>query len=166
MKTKLLLLLFFWLCFSGFSQLSGHFVVASGGDYFIGSNVTLSWTLGEPIIEYTASRNHSLTQGFQQLFFQPVDLPELSLNPPQVLVYPIPVQDLLHVEISSSTSSEIFHLEFFDLMGKLLYFNEVEGLQIHEKILMSHFVSNLFLLKITNTISHEVKIVKVLKINQ
>ena len=166
MKIKMLLLLFVFMRLIGFSQLSDHFVVASAGDYFIGSNATLSWTLGEPIIEYKASRSHSLAQGFQQLFFQPVDVPELSITSPQVLVYPIPVQDFLHVEISSATSSEIFLLELYDLMGQLLYFNKIEGLQVHEKIPMSHFVSNLFLLKITNTISHEVKIVKVLKINQ
>ena len=166
MKIKMLFLLFVFIRLTGFSQLSDHFVMASAGDYFIGSNATLSWTLGEPVIEYRTSDDHSLTQGFQQLFFQPVDVPELSLNPPHVLVYPTPVQDFLHVEISSSISSEIFLLELYDLMGQLLYSKKIEGLRFHEKISMSQFVSNLFLLKITNTISHEIKIVKVLKINQ
>ena len=170
MKIKILFLIFVFIRLTVFSQLSDHFIIASAGDYFVGSNSTLSWTLGEPIIEYNTSRHHSLTQGFQQVFIQTVGInespPGLTPESPHILVYPIPVTNVLHVDISSVASSAIFHLELYDLMGQLLYFKEVEGLQIHEKIPISHFVSNLFLLKLTNTISHEIKIVKVLKINQ
>ena len=45
-------------------------VISSAGDYFAppGSNVTLSWTLGEPVIETFAPNGSTvvLTQGFQQ----------------------------------------------------------------------------------------------------
>jgi hypothetical protein len=45
-------------------------VISSAGDYFApeGSNITLSWTLGEPVIETFAPTGGSviLTQGFQQ----------------------------------------------------------------------------------------------------
>ncbi|MBL7137256.1 MAG: hypothetical protein ISS17_00585 [Bacteroidales bacterium] len=140
--------------------------MASAGDYFVGYNATLSWTLGEPIIEHSAFNNYSLTQGFQQVFLQTVEIPEIPLNPSQISVYPIPVRDFLHVVISSPISSEIYLLELYDLMGKALYSKELEGPVIHEKISMSQFVSHLFLLKVTNTFIHETNIVKVLKVNQ
>ena len=166
MKIKMIFLLFVFIRLTGFSQLSDHFVITSAGDYYIGSNATLSWTLGEPVIEYNTSKNHSLTQGFQQVFFLGTDLPEISSNsPPQVSIYPIPVEDVLHVEISTPSTS-VFLIELYDLMGQLVYFNEAEGVQIHMKIPMSQFVSNLFFLKLTNKVNNEVKIVKVLKINQ
>lgn len=41
-------------------------VIASSGDYFEGSNVSLSWTLGELAVETYTAGNFVLTQGFQQ----------------------------------------------------------------------------------------------------
>jgi len=41
-------------------------VVASSGGYFEGENLTLSWTLGEPVVETFTGSNVILTQGFQQ----------------------------------------------------------------------------------------------------
>jgi len=41
-------------------------VVATAGGYFEGENISLSWTLGEPVIETFAGDDIILTQGFQQ----------------------------------------------------------------------------------------------------
>lgn len=41
-------------------------VIASAGEYFEGENISLSWTLGEPVIETTTGADIVLTQGFQQ----------------------------------------------------------------------------------------------------
>lgn len=41
-------------------------VVATAGDYFEGENISLSWTLGETVIETLAGDDIILTQGFQQ----------------------------------------------------------------------------------------------------
>jgi hypothetical protein len=56
-----------------FSQTSLNLeVISSAGDYFApeGSNITLSWTMGEPVIETFAPQGSTviLTQGFQQPF--------------------------------------------------------------------------------------------------
>ncbi len=58
-------------CSISFSQTSVNLeVISSAGDYFApqGSNITLSWTMGEPMIETFAPQGGTvvLTQGFQQ----------------------------------------------------------------------------------------------------
>ncbi len=41
-------------------------IIATAGGYFVGENISLSWTLGEPVIETFAGDDIILTQGFQQ----------------------------------------------------------------------------------------------------
>jgi len=41
-------------------------VIASAGGYYEGENISLSWTLGEPVIETFEGNDIILTQGFQQ----------------------------------------------------------------------------------------------------
>ncbi len=47
-------------------QANAQQVVASSGGYFESENLSLSWTLGEPVIETFSNGDLILTQGFQQ----------------------------------------------------------------------------------------------------
>ena len=66
MKTKILSILFFAATILCTAQSIERDVVASSGDYFEGTNISLSWTLGEIATETYSSGNIILTQGFQQ----------------------------------------------------------------------------------------------------
>ncbi len=83
MKKLAFTLFAFCIYFLSFSQSANFEVISSGGGYFApeGSTVTLSWTLGEPVIEtYTSTDNTIvLTQGFQQPNFSGYSL-EGNLN--------------------------------------------------------------------------------------
>lgn len=50
------------------TALNAQQVVSSGGGQFEGSQLSLSWTIGEPVIETFTGNNLILTQGFQQPF--------------------------------------------------------------------------------------------------
>jgi uncharacterized repeat protein (TIGR02543 family) len=54
--------------FASFSQTNDLQVISSAGDYFVGTEITLSWTLGETVIETFINEEAGimLTQGFQQ----------------------------------------------------------------------------------------------------
>nr|NQU93634.1 hypothetical protein [Bacteroidota bacterium] len=47
-------------------QSSAQQVISTAGGYFEGENISLSWTLGEPVIETFEGNGIILTQGFQQ----------------------------------------------------------------------------------------------------
>lgn len=63
---KFTVLLFVALLAGAFAQISAQQVVASAGGYYEGENISLSWTVGEPVIETFSGTNVILTQGFQQ----------------------------------------------------------------------------------------------------
>lgn len=63
-KAKLILTIMTGMLIS--INLHAQQVVASAGGYFEGNNVTLSWTLGEPVTETFTGSDVILTQGFQQ----------------------------------------------------------------------------------------------------
>ena len=65
MKKSLRFILIFAIAFFSFHAKAQQVVATSGG-YFEGENVTLSWTLGEPVVETFTGNNVVLTQGFQQ----------------------------------------------------------------------------------------------------
>lgn len=64
MKTKLLLVLLLMLASSKF--VASQEVVATAGGFFESDNLSLSWTLGETVVETFETDNFILTQGFQQ----------------------------------------------------------------------------------------------------
>ena len=67
MKTLILILSFAIVGYANAQSLSPT-VVASSGDYFTGTNASLSWTLGEIATETFTGGGYILTQGFQQPF--------------------------------------------------------------------------------------------------
>jgi hypothetical protein len=68
MKTKILSFVFIVATLLCYSQSIERDVVAGSGDYFEGTNSSLSWTLGEIATETYTAGNIILTQGFQQTF--------------------------------------------------------------------------------------------------
>ena len=68
MKAIILSVLFFSATLLSYSQSIERDVVASSGDYYEGTNVSLCWTLGEIATETYSAGNIILTQGFQQSY--------------------------------------------------------------------------------------------------
>ncbi len=66
MKQFLCSLLCCLFALTSMSQQSPHFLIPAAGGYFEGSQVSQSWSLGEPVIETVEGPGLVLTQGFQQ----------------------------------------------------------------------------------------------------
>ena len=65
MKKSILFLIV--IAFAALSlQVKAQQVIASAGGYYEGDNISLSWTLGEPVTETFSAGGVILTQGFQQ----------------------------------------------------------------------------------------------------
>ncbi len=62
MKTLTFFTLFMLLMASSYSQE----VISTTGEHYENSNGSISWTIGEPVIETLGSNNNYLTQGFHQ----------------------------------------------------------------------------------------------------
>jgi len=112
-----------------FGQTAALQVVSSAGGYYkdAGTGLSISWTLGEPVIAtFTNSgANLMLTQGFQQgnLFGTDAptpELPKLSLN-----MYPNPAINLVTFQLNNPEVKGEFIVELFDITGRKIIFRSL-----------------------------------------
>lgn len=139
-------------------------VVSTAGDYFVGESGSLSWTLGEPIIETFSSDDVILTQGFQQAYYQVVAVKDLDTDTYDVRLFPVPARDFINIEITSNTEPTNLFLQLFDVMGNIVYEKTIENSTFLEKVFLTGYQTNMFFLKVTNASNQQVKTFKILKV--
>jgi hypothetical protein len=146
------------MMFIGFN-LNGQEVISSAGDFQSNGNYSLSWTLGEPVIETYTAGSTVLTQGFQQPILVSVSIyenPELNFD---ISAFPNPTSDFLNVVISNGTYDQISYL-LFDVTGKLLDSRQIVSEQT--EILFSHLPVATYYVKILEN-NKELKTFKIIK---
>jgi hypothetical protein len=143
-------------------------VTSSAGGFFQGTNASLSWTIGECVIETFSNTNYILTQGFQQSYAEVstlVETPEFDFD---ISVYPNPTSDFFWIESSKAyktlenklQSFENLKAELFDLHGRVLH--EQNLVQTREKISLKGFAQNYYILNISTDKGMLVKSYKIL----
>ncbi len=109
------------VCLGSFSQslsLAGSVVSISCG-YTTATNNSLSWTVGEPVVDILTSANYILTVGFQQNWERIVGIEDLEEKWQQT-VYPNPGTGKVFIRITGNSSSEVL-IELFNLQGVKVY---------------------------------------------
>ena len=95
-------------------------VIGTAGDYVENGDISLSYTIGEPIIETAITGTIILTQGFQQPDAQRTssgidqDVAGVEVG---YSVFPNPTTDILHVNLTSNEAVEMI-VELYDMGGK------------------------------------------------
>lgn len=124
---KLFIIFFFPFSFSSlYSQSISPVLISSSGNYFSNSNNSLSWSLGEVVIESFENNQISLTQGFHQ----PVQLiitnfdntSNLNYN---IKVYPSPASDFLTIE--NNTAQLGAEVQILSSDGKIVQYKKMNG---------------------------------------
>jgi len=102
-----------------FSQSLTPEVLPTSGDNFVGTNASLSWTLGEGVIETFNSNNLILTQGFQQSNLLITLLSKNIKADVNVSLFPNPTNDWLNIEIKDANEKK-YDLQLYDIKGTLI----------------------------------------------
>jgi hypothetical protein len=101
-----------------------HELVSSGGDYFQTSQLSISWSLGEPITETFTGSNIILTQGFQQGAMDLVGVPDGNrYSAFEIEAYPNPTEGKVFIRKNNSKdfgSETELNYSVFNLQGQLL----------------------------------------------
>jgi len=135
------ILLLFLACQSGISY--GQELISSSGNTHESSGNSISWSLGELVIDTWSAQNITVTNGFHQPVLTVTnvfkeELPDFIIN-----LYPNPTSDFLFVE---SKSDRIFDYYLFSSDGKLL---ASELLQLDKmQIDFQHYTPGIYLLRI------------------
>jgi len=136
-------------------------VMASAGDSYSTAQVSLSWTMGEPVTATANANNYYLTAGFQQ----PTNIVVTQLNNPAapnntVSVYPNPAKSSVYINRDGDIPLQI---QLMDMNGKLIV-NEL--LSSNENQLdMSTLAGGMYLLKVYNTQNQLIQSLKIEKTN-
>ncbi len=130
---------------SSYSQSLTPEVSATSGDYYIGVDATLSWTIGESVVETFSGTNAVLTQGFQQPLYLVTSVEEAPDNPYQISVYPNPTTDLINISVQSVDQAS-FNVELINLQGKRLYHQNIDS--NNNTIDLKQYATGIYMLKI------------------
>ncbi|MEN8224485.1 MAG: HYR domain-containing protein [Bacteroidota bacterium] len=140
-------------------------VIASAGGFNYGEMTTLSWTLGESVIETVSDDRMMLSQGFHQNYYEIIALggiPDGSTF--EVEVYPVPTRDNVHIHITSDSETVNLMVELYDLVGNVVYKENVTSREFNYQINLYQYPANLFVLKVTDNETNYERMFKIIKV--
>ena len=117
---KVFTFILLFISFISFAQQISPEVIASGGDHFENSDLSMSWTIGETVIA-TLESDYILTQGFHQDIFTITAVDEKELENISINIFPNPTADYLYIDWKSNTQlMEQVNIQLLDMNGKVL----------------------------------------------
>jgi len=140
-------------------------VIASAGDFYEGKMTTMSWTIGESVIATVGDERMMLSQGFHQNSYDIIALGGLLDGSTfDVEVYPIPTRDNLHIHISSESEPVNLMVEIYDLVGNIVYKENVKSKEFNHVINLYKYSANLFVMKVTDLDTKYERSFKIIKV--
>jgi len=136
--------------FLGQAQVLDQNVIGTAGNYSESGTASLSWTIGETVVETVSDGTTALTQGFQQGNLSVTTLieqPELSST---LKVYPNPVKNILHVE----TDKKGMDYQLLNISGQAVANGKLEN--TNQEINFSALPVGTYFLKISEEKTHKI----------
>ena len=159
MKTSIVLVFcLFHFAFLNAQQLE---VINSGGGYHENSEGSISFSIGEVVIETIAHGELCFTQGFCQANITVTSIGEITGLEYELLAYPNPTKNFVVLKINKE---KLMHLKYllYDFNGRLLAQKDIVSNET--KIPFQFLIPSTYLLKIIDK-QVEVKTFKIIKSN-
>jgi len=123
-------------------------VVSTAGSYGETASGSLSWTIGEPVIETITDGTNTLTQGFQQSKLTVTAISDLKVSGIELYVYPNPTNSFLFIEVKTDKQRDLL-LNLFDINGRLILQKKMAGNK--QTINMQNYEPATYILKVTES---------------
>ena len=143
-------------------------VISSGEGDTSTANVSLSWTVGEPVSETVTGTNAMITQGFHQSHYEIISVEEYKNLGYDIVVYPNPTTDFITVEIKSESASAgntRIKFELIDLSSKLLFVDDKVELKDQYFLDMSGFSAGGYMLRVSKINGELIHSFRIQKLN-
>ncbi len=126
-----------------FLNLNAQEIISTSGDYFENTTGSISWTVGESMIETYTNGSEILTQGFQQSRLTEVSVFELENIDISVKIAPNPTMDFINLYTDNFKD---LTYQLFDFNGKLI--KQADVISYETKISFSKLSYAAYFLKI------------------
>jgi hypothetical protein len=137
-----------FLTIHAFSQQVSPEVIASAGDHFENNDISLSWTLGEPVIS-TFTGDYILTQGFHQDLYIITAIDEVEVSQLDIQIFPNPTPDFVNIQINQNQKDlGNIKIQLLDLKGSLLQEVELSKLTDQTKLNLQSYQRSQYYLRI------------------
>lgn len=140
------------------AQSTDKTIMASAGSTMSISEVTINYTIGEPIVGFVATEN-SIDQGFWAGSLEVENITEQK-DLDGIVVYPNPVVNELSI---FTDNNEIYGITLFGLDGRRVLKQTVEATQLEHKINLSHLSKGVYVLRLFIKDDAEGKLFKIIK---
>jgi len=148
----------------GLTVLQAQNAIPASGGNASGTGGSASYSIGQVVYTTNTGTNGSVAQGVQQPFEISVvtEIENAKGITLQCLAYPNPATDFVTLKIDASTAFNFQSLNYqiFDLKGKLLTTNKLEGNET--SIAMNNLVPSTYFLKVIQG-NKEIKTFKIIK---
>lgn len=167
MKNSFTLLLGLFVCLTGTGQSLERELIASSGNYFSTTNLSLEWSEGETSIQTFSNAGNILTQGFHQtrLTITALEHPNLEsgLSDYQIHVFPNPVNDQVFVEVNGGINP--VRTQITDMSGKLL--DSMDEMEMGQRYSfpMNQLADGMYFVRLFDAMDKPIKTFKVIKAN-
>ena len=146
-----------------YSQTSILEVISPAGGFFQNENISISWTLGEPVIETWVNESAGImvTSGFQQGDFTLVSVPHNPLAGFNVQMFPNPARLETNIKVTLPTLGQV-NITVLDVTGRTIIqemFNPATLEHTHP-LVVSSLKPGIYLVRVHSG----AKLVKVLKL--
>lgn len=110
-------------------------------------DATISWTIGEPVINTVSGGGNTLTQGFQQPWADiSTVIGENAGSAPDIRVYPNPVRHVLNVDVPGDAGQD--QLELLDAAGRTVLQTNTTG--DHTELDLTRYGAGNYFLRVLN----------------
>jgi hypothetical protein len=133
--------------------------VVSGGNFHQNSQGSISWGLGEAVIETFEVDDIIITQGFQQSKLTITTIEELPESEFSITAFPNPANDFVYLKSNLNESDDVY-FTMFDLNGKIVMQDKINSTL--EKVSFRALKSGVYFIKISLN-NKEMKTIKVIK---
>jgi len=104
-------------------SLSNEVTGSSGNHSSAPPGHSLSWTLGEPVVQTFSAPGHTLTQGFHQPEISLTGIPDEPVNG-EITAYPVPTEGIVNINFNGLPQGK-YVLTIHDLEGRILQSSQI-----------------------------------------
>ena len=145
---------------TGYGATNAQEVNSTTGNSHSNASGSISYTIGEPVVETFAGESNILTQGFQQSNLIVTAIEELPGLDYRISAYPNPATEIVKLWIGKESFTGMQYM-LYDMKGNLLMKNSLEGTET--EIPFSYLSPAEYILKVSNQ-NKELKSFKIIKI--